>query len=163
MNMLGPCVNPAEPPVQLLGVAEARLLEPVALTLAALGVERALVVHGGGLDEIALHGETEAVRLTDGALERLTHRARGCRASSGAPLAALRGGGPEENAERLKALLMGYGTAAERRAVALNAGALLMTAGLAATLSEGAELALQALGSGGALSRAQGLIEISNG
>ena len=63
MNILGPCVNPAEPPVQLLGVAEARLLEPVAATLAALGVERALVVHGGGLDEVALHGETEAVRL----------------------------------------------------------------------------------------------------
>ena len=63
MNMLGPCVNPAEPPVQLLGVAEPRLLEPVAPTLAALGVERALVVHGAGLDEVALHGETEAVRL----------------------------------------------------------------------------------------------------
>src|SRR3546814_9574888 len=57
MNVLGPCVNPAEPGVQLLGVADPRLLEPVARTLAALGVERALVVHGAGLDEIALHGE----------------------------------------------------------------------------------------------------------
>ena len=62
MNVLGPCVNPAEPPVQLLGVADPRLLEPVAQALAALGVEQALVVHGGGLDEVALHGETEAVR-----------------------------------------------------------------------------------------------------
>jgi len=53
MNVLGPCVNPAEPKVQLLGVAEERLLEPVARTLMALGVERALVVHGAGLDEIA--------------------------------------------------------------------------------------------------------------
>ena len=58
MNILGPCVNPAEPAVQLLGVAEERLLEPVALTLAALGVERAMVVHGGGLDEVALHDAT---------------------------------------------------------------------------------------------------------
>ena len=63
MNILGPCVNPAEPRVQLLGVAEPRLLEPVARTLAALGVERAMVVHGAGLDEVALHGETKAVRL----------------------------------------------------------------------------------------------------
>src|SRR3546814_16163842 len=69
MNVLGPCVNPAEPGVQLLGVADPRLLEPVARTLAALGVERALVVHGAGLDEIALHGETHAVRLIDGRLE----------------------------------------------------------------------------------------------
>src|SRR5205085_9772883 len=66
MNILGPCVNPAEPGVQLLGVAEPRLLGPVAAVLDALGVQRALVVHGGGLDEIALHEATEAVRLTDG-------------------------------------------------------------------------------------------------
>ena len=84
MNVLGPCVNPAEPPVQLLGVAEERLLEPVALTLAALGVERAMVVHGSGLDEVALHGETKAVRLAGGALERADHRARGCRLRAGA-------------------------------------------------------------------------------
>ena len=110
MNMLGPCVNPAEPPVQLLGVAEARLLEPVAATLAALGVERALVVHGGGLDEVALHDETEAVRLARTArFERLTIAPEDV-GFERAPLAAIRGGGPEENGERLKALLMGYGT-----------------------------------------------------
>jgi len=61
MNVLGPCLNPAAPPVQLLGVAERRLIAPVAQVLAALGVERALVVHGAGLDEIALHDETQAV------------------------------------------------------------------------------------------------------
>jgi anthranilate phosphoribosyltransferase len=64
------------------------------------------------------------------------------------PLASLRGGGVEENAERLKALLMGYGTKAEVQAVALNAGALLMTAGLAADLKEGASMAIDALASG---------------
>lgn len=162
MNILGPCVNPAEPGVQLLGVAEERLLEPVALTLAALGVERALVVHGGGLDEVALHDETQAARLTDGRVERLTLRPEDAGLER-APLDTLRGGGPEENAERLKALLMGYGTSAERRAVALNAAALLMTAGKAGTLKEGAELALRAIGSGGALRALNGLIEISNG
>ncbi len=72
MNLLGPCLNPAEPRVQLLGVAEARHLEPVAKTLASLGVRNALVVHGSGIDEMALHGETQAVRISDGAFETLT-------------------------------------------------------------------------------------------
>jgi hypothetical protein len=65
----------------------------------------------------------------------------------------LRGGGPEENAERLKALLMGYGLAAETEVVALNTGALLLTAGLAADLRDGVAMALQALGSGEAYRR----------
>jgi anthranilate phosphoribosyltransferase len=161
MNILGPCVNPAEPPVQLLGVAEERLLEPVAAVLAALGVRQALVVHGGGLDEIALHDVTEAARLSDGRIERLTIAPEDV-GFERAPLATIRGGGPEENGERLKALLMGYGTGAERRAVALNTGALLMTAGLAATLKEGADMALGALGSGRPLDLLKRLIEVTN-
>jgi anthranilate phosphoribosyltransferase len=161
MNVLGPCLNPAEPPVQLLGVAEARLLEPVAATLASLGVERALVVHGAGLDEVALHGPTEAVRLHEGAFERLTIAPEDV-GFERAPLATIQGGGPQENGERLKALLLGYGTLAERRAVALNAGALLMIAGKAETLKEGADLALQAIGSGRPLKCLEALIEMTN-
>ena len=111
---------------------------------------------------MALHGATEAVRLRNGAFERLTIAPEDV-GFERAPLAAIRGGGPEENGERLKALLMGYGTIAERRAVALNAGALLMTAGKAATLKEGVDLAFQAIGSGGALRRLKALVEISNG
>lgn len=162
MNILGPCVNPAEPPVQLLGVAEPRLLEPVAAVLDGLGVKRALVVHGGGLDEIALHAETEAVRLTEGRIERLTITPEQAGLER-APLFSLRGGGPEENAERLKALLLGYGTRAERDAVALNTGALLLTAGLAGDLKQGVQLAQATLGSGRPLKVLEGLIEISNG
>ena len=161
MNVLGPCVNPAEPPVQLLGVADPRLLEPVAHVLAALGVERAMVVHGAGLDEVALHGETEAVRLADGALERLTLSPE-LAGLERAPLTSLQGGGPEENAERLKALLLGYGTSAERRAVAINAGALLLTAGTAATLGEGVELALQTLDSAAAARVLGAFIEVTH-
>jgi anthranilate phosphoribosyltransferase len=162
MNILGPCVNPAAPGVQLLGVAEARLLEPVAAVLDALGVRRALVVHGGGLDEIALHTETEAVRLTDGRTERLTIAPEQAGLER-APLGTLRGGGPVENAERLKALLMGHGTSAERSAVALNAGALLATAGRAEDLKQGVEMARSALASGRGLAILKGLVEISNG
>ncbi len=162
MNILGPCVNPAEPEVQLLGVAEKRLLEPVALTLAAMGVKRAMVVHGDGLDEVALHAGTEAVRLLDGRIEPVTlsPEQAGFERSS---LVGLRGGGPDENAERLRNLLAGYGTRTEREAVALNTGALLLTAGMAGTLREGAEQALAALGSGRALGALNALVEISNG
>jgi anthranilate phosphoribosyltransferase len=161
MNMLGPCVNPARPAVQLLGVADPKLLEPVARTLAGLGVTQALVVHGAGLDEVALHGETDAIRISSGVVEPLRIRPEQAGLTR-APLAALAGGGPEENAERLAALLRGYGTSAENAAVALNAGALLMTAGLAASLAEGADLARQALASGEPHRRLQALVAITN-
>lgn len=162
MNMLGPCVNPAEPDVQLLGVADPALIEPVARTLAALGVARALVVHGSGLDEIALHGETQAVRVEGGALEPLTIRPEDAGLER-RPVQVLRGGGPEENAERLKALLMGYGLAAETEVVALNTGALLLTAGLAGDLRDGVGMALQALASGEAYRKLKLFVEASRG
>jgi len=162
MNMLGPCLNPAEPGVQLLGVADPLLLGPVASTLAALGVRRALVVHGSGLDEIALHGETQAVRVRFGVFEPVTIRPEDAGLER-RPVQVLRGGGPEENAERLKALLMGYGLAAETEVVALNTGALLLTAGLAADLREGVGMALHALASGEAYRRLELFVEATNG
>jgi len=162
MNVLGPCVNPAEPPVQLLGVAEERLLVPVAETLAALGVGAAMVVHGAGLDEVAPHAETRAIRIAEGTLEPLVLSPE-LAGLERAPLAAIEGGGPEENGERLRALLLGHGTGAERRAVALNAAALLLTAGRAASLAEGADIALHAIASGEPYRLLRALVEISNG
>lgn len=162
MNLLGPCLNPAEPPVQLLGVADPRLLEPVARTLAALGVARALVVHGSGLDEVALHGPTEAVRLSAGSLERITITPEEAGLAP-APLASLKGGGPEENAERLKALLLGYAPPAEAQAVAINAGALLMTAGLADDLRDGTAMAQAAIAAGAGYRRLTAFVEASRG
>ena len=162
MNMVGPCVNPAEPPVQLLGVADPALLDPIARTLQALGVEKALVVHGSGLDEVALHGPTAAVRLSGGEIEALTIVPEDAGLER-APVQALQGGGPEENAERLKALLMGYGLQAEADAVALNAGALLMTAGLAPDLSNGVEEAQQVIASGAAYAKLTAFIEATHG
>ena len=161
MNVLGPCLNPASPPVQLLGVAEPRLFDPVARTLAALGVERALVVHGGGLDEIAAHAATEAALLADGRIERisLAPEDAGLRRRS---LIALEGGGPDENAGRLRALLQGKGSEAEAEAVALNTGALLMVAGKAATLRQGTTLALDTLASGRPFALLQALVETTN-
>lgn len=161
MNVLGPCVNPAEPKVQLLGVADPALLEPVAQVLAALGIERAMVVHGAGLDEVALHGETQAVRLGDGRFERLVLAPENAGLKR-APLTALAGGGPEENAARLTRLLTGHGEVADNHAVALNAGALLLTAGLAEDFREAVALALRTLASGAPYERLKRLAEISH-
>src|SRR3954453_1369120 len=119
MNLLGPCLSPARPRVQLLGVADPRLVRPIAETLAALGVERALVIHGSGLDEIALHGFTRAVSLSGGQLQEfeITPEQAGL---DRMPLRKVQGGSPTENAERLAALLSGRGGKADMAVVALN-------------------------------------------
>ena len=147
MNLLGPCVNPARPRVQLLGVADPAKVRPIAELLAAMGVERALVVHGSGLDEVALHGETHAVLLDHGRLSELTLSPEQAGLNT-APLAVVAGGEPAENARRLRALLDGRGSDAERDIVILNTAALLMTAGIADDLVEGARLAREALDAG---------------
>lgn len=162
MNLLGPCINPARPPVQLLGVADARMLRRIAQTLAAMGVEQALIVHGSGLDEVALHAETRAIRLSGGHLEEieLTPEQAGLER---APLKSVTGGDAQENGARLRALLAGGGERAETDIVAINAGALLMTAGRAADLKEGTVQALDALRSGRAGGVLSAFIEASNG
>ncbi|HUE79656.1 MAG TPA: anthranilate phosphoribosyltransferase [Sphingomicrobium sp.] len=162
MNVLGPCLNPAEPPVQLLGVADPKLLEPVAEVLDELGVKRALIVHGAGLDEIALHGETTAIFLKEDGAERMTISPADAGLET-APIEALSGGDPGENAQRLMTLFEGRGSTAERDVVALNAGALLMTAGVAADLKDGTAAAADALESGAALARLHAFVEASHG
>ena len=161
MNFLGPCLNPARPQAQLLGVADPAKLEPVARTLSALGVSDALVVHGGGLDEIAIHADTIAVRLAGGAIERLVIRPEDAGLGR-APLDAVRGGEPDVNADRLRALLAGRAGAAERDLVIINAAGLLLTAGKAESLKEGAAMAGDAIASRAAARLATRFIEASN-
>lgn len=147
LNLLGPCINPARPAVQLLGVADPTKLKAIAQTLDAMGVSRALIVHGSGLDEVALHAETLAVRLTDGELEELVLTPEDA-GMERAPAETAVGGNAEENAARLKLLLSGAGTKPETDLVSLNAGALLLIAGQAGNLREGVEQARDALASG---------------
>ena len=162
MNLLGPCLNPAGPRVQLLGVADPKLLRPIAETLLALGVERALVVHGSGLDELALHGFTRAVRLANGELEELeiTPEQAGL---ARRPIESIAGGSPDENARLLIELLGGGGPVSHRDVVSLNAGALLATAGLAPDLRDGTRMALEAIGSGSARRVLDSFVEASRG
>lgn len=162
MNLLGPCLNPARPKVQLLGVADPTLLRRIAETLQALGVERALVVHGSGLDEIALHGVTRAISVVGERLEELeiTPEQAGLERM---PLQQIKGGSPQENAQRLVALLSGNSGEADSAIVALNTGALLMTAGVTSTLREGTEMASDAIRSGRACDRLHAFVEASRG
>lgn len=162
MNLLGPCINPARPPVQLLGVADPKMLRRVALTLAAVGVREALVVHGSGLDEVALHGETRAIRMSKGEMHELEITPEDA-GFERAPLSVVTGGDPEENAARLRSILGGNGERPENDIIALNAGALLLTAGKADTLRDGAAAARDALLAGEAGKILSAYIEASNG
>lgn len=162
MNLLGPCVNPAGPPVQILGVADPATLEPLARTLSALGCTDALVVHGGGFDEIALHSETEAIRVSRGQFEQLTLRPEDAGISR-RPAVDVQGGGVEANAAGLAAVLQGKGPSAHADAVALNAGALLFTAGLATGFAHGVALAADRLRTGAAHDKLQALVRATNG
>jgi anthranilate phosphoribosyltransferase len=162
MNLLGPCINPARPQVQLLGVADPRMLRRIAQTLDAMGVEQALVVHGSGLDEIALHGETLAVRLSKGEISNVVISPEDAGLER-APLNVVTGGDPAENAARLRSLLEGQGSIAETDITVLNAGALLHAAGKAATLKEGAHLAREVLLSGLGARLLDRFIEASRG
>jgi anthranilate phosphoribosyltransferase len=162
MNLLGPCINPARPPVQLLGVADPRMLRRIAQTLAAMGVQHALVVHGSGLDEVALHGETLAIRISNGEISNCVISPEDAGVQR-APLNVVTGGDPNENAARLRSLLEGRGSEAESDITILNAAALLRTAGKGETLKDAAGLARDALLSGGAAKVLDNYIEASRG
>lgn len=160
MNLLGPCINPARPRVQLLGVADPKMLRRIAQTLDAMGVEEALVVHGSGLDEVALHGETRAVRLSHGAMAEMILSPEDAGIER-APMRVVTGGDVEENAARFTALLRGRGNEAEQDIVVLNTAALLLTAGKVDTLREAAQVARDGLRSGRASKVLDGFIEAS--
>ena len=162
MNLLGPCLNPARPKVQLLGVADPKLLRPIAETLQALGVQRALVVHGSGLDEVALHGFTQAVSVVGSELDEfeITPEDAGL---SRMPVEQIAGGSPQENAQRLRDILSGVGRPADIAVVGLNAGALLMTARKVANLKEGVGFAMEAMRSRRARHLLDEFVEASRG
>jgi anthranilate phosphoribosyltransferase len=154
-NLVGPIANAARPPWQMMGIYDPALCEPAARTLQLLGRRVALVLHGSGLDEVALHGPTTGVLLRDGELRPITITA----ADAGlrqAPPDALAGAGPEENAEWLSTLLEGGGPATHADAVALNAGTLAWVLQLRPTLREAVAQAREALAGGGGARRLSG-------
>ena len=150
-NILGPLTNPASPKMQLLGVYDASLVEPLAQVLRKLGVERGMVVYGQDkLDEISLSAPTTVCEFGGGT----------CRTYEIAPeqfglergkKSDLVGGTPEENARITRAILDGSERGCKRSAVLLNAGAALYIGQKAPTLAGGVALAGSLIDSGKAL------------
>jgi anthranilate phosphoribosyltransferase len=160
MNLLGPLTNPAHVRRQVVGVFDRRWLEPLAAVLVNLGAERAWVVHGGGLDEIALAGETAVAEVRDGAVRTFTVTA----AEAGlapAPASALRVGSVTEAAGRLRAVLSGE-PGPGRDVVCLNAAAALVVAGVARDLRDGAARAATAIDSGAAAALLERLVTFTS-
>ena len=154
-NVLGPLINPARPPLALIGVYSPELVLPIAQTLKVLGYQRAAVVHGGGMDEVAIHAPTQVAELNNGSIEsyQLTPEDFGLNRY---PLAALQGGMPEENRDILARLLQGKGETAHAAAVAANVALLLKLYGQE-NLRHNAQQALEMIHSGQAFDRVTAL------
>jgi anthranilate phosphoribosyltransferase len=160
-NILGPLTNPGSPTMQLLGVYDEYLVEPLAQVLLNLGVKRGMVVYGQDkLDEISMSAPTKVCEFRDGWYRTytITPEEFGLKRCEKADLV---GGTPEENAKITLAILGGE-KGAKRDAVLMNAGAALCIGGKAADLKEGIALAGKLIDEGKALETLNKLIEVSN-
>jgi anthranilate phosphoribosyltransferase len=161
-NLLGPLTNPAGAKHQLIGVYDAKLVEPIARALGELGSTHVLVVHGqGGLDEIAPDGPTEVAEWRAGEVKRYRLQPRDFGLADEDP-AGLAGGDALENAEAARAILAGKRRGAARSAVVMSAAAALYAAG-ATGLRDGARRAEQLLDDGSAERLLARLVEASRG
>lgn len=146
-NTLGPILSPARPEFQIMGIANPRLGRTIAEVFRELGRRHVLVVHGSGIDEVAVHGPTTIWELKDGDISEyeITPEDLGL---STHPLEALSGGTGEENAGMMRETFAGGGSPAHRDAIVAAAGAMFYTAQKAASLAEGVTQAQQLLDSG---------------
>ncbi len=159
-NILGPLTNPGSPTVQLLGVYDEYLAEPLAQVLISLGVRRGMVVYGTDkLDEISLSAPTRICEFRDGWFKNytITPEQFGFTRCSKEDL---RGGTPDENAELVRLILSGQ-KGPKRDAVLMNAGAALYLGEKAASMEEGIKLAADLIDSGKAMEVLKKLIEVS--
>ena len=160
-NILGPLTNPAGVKRQLTGVFTQRLIRPMAETLAALGSEKAWLVHGAdGTDELSIAGPSAVAALENGRVHEFTLHPE----DAGLPVhpfEAILGGSPADNAAAFRALLDGA-AGAYRDAVLLNAAAALVVADRALTLMEGAEMARASIDSGAAKAKIAALRRLTN-
>ena len=157
-NLLGPLVNPLQPQAQVLGVARADLLDPMAGALHQLRLDRAVVVHGaGGLDEASLAGANELRMVEAGqpiATRLVSPDDLGLAA---APLEALRGGDLADNQRILENVLKGQATVAQMDVVAFNTALVLWVAGVELDLKTAARRASDTLREGLPWQKLQGL------
>jgi len=155
-NVLGPLTNPAGANAQVVGVYDPELVAVLARALARMDVERALVVHGSGTDEIAIHGETTVAEVdgTDVTEYRIEPAALGLER---APIESIAGGSPAENAAALRGIVSGDVAGPKRDVILANAGAAIYVAGEVDTLEAGVDRAREAIDSGAAATKLDAL------
>ncbi len=160
-NILGPLANPAGANMELMGVYDEELVEPLAKVLFNLGVKNAMVVYGQDkLDEISMSAPTTVCEIKDGVFSNYVIQPEDfdytrCKKED------LEGGTPAENAEITRAILNGE-KGPKRDAVALNSGAALYIAGKAASLNAGIKMAQELIDSGKAKEKLEEFIRYSN-
>jgi anthranilate phosphoribosyltransferase len=160
-NLLGPLTNPAHVRKQCVGVYHPSKLRIMAEALAGLDCERALVISAEiGLDEVAPQGKTYVASLRNGAIEEFTVTPADFGFSE-QPLSVIKGGSPQENAAALLTILRGEDHPG-RQTVLMNASAALVAADLAEDFKGGVALAQQAITSGAALAKLDGLRALKN-
>ena len=160
-NILGPLANPAGANMELMGVYDESLIEPLAHVLANLGVKRALVVYGtDGLDEISLSAPTKICEVKDGTFTsyEITPEQFGLTRCKKEDLV---GGTPAENAQITRDILSGK-TGPKRDAVLMNAGAAIYMAGKAETIQDGIDMARNMIDSGKAAAQLEKFVKLSN-
>lgn len=160
-NILGPLSNPAGANMQVMGVYDENLVEPLARVLFNLGVKNAMVVYGQDcLDEISMSARTTVCEIKDGIFRsyEIEPEQFGFKKCSKEELV---GGSPEENAKITLAILNGE-KGPKREAVLMNAGAGFYVAGKVSTLEDGVKLAAELIDSGKAKERLDEFVKLSN-
>lgn len=160
-NILGPLTNPGSPKIQLLGVYDEYLIEPLAQVLMNLGVRRGMVVYGKDkLDEISMSAPTSVCEFKDGWFKsyEIAPEDFGFERCTKADLV---GGMPQENAAITREILSGQ-KGHKRNAVLMNAGAGLYLGGKAESMKDGVALAAELIDSGKAMATLEKFIEVSN-
>lgn len=162
-NLLGPLLNPARPPRQLIGLFSRDLLEKYAAAVALLPREKVWVVHGDGMDELSTAGPSDIREITPGSTPSIRSMTVEPRDLGIAPasVAQLRGGDRARNAEILTGILSGEIEGPMRDVVVLNAAAAFVVSGLAENLAAGCAWAHAQIDSGGALAKLEALREFS--
>jgi anthranilate phosphoribosyltransferase len=155
-NILGPLTNPAGADAQVLGVYDPELVPLIGRALAHMPVDHALVVHGSGLDEIAIHDETTVAEVRGDEIEEYTLTPADLGLEQ-AGIEAVAGGSPEENAADLTGIVEGTVSGPKRDIILANAGAAIYVSGEADSLEAGVERAREAIDSGAAAERLEEL------
>jgi len=161
-NILGPLVNPLKPPIMLIGVYDPIFIMPFIEALKNLGRKRAMIVHGAGLDEIALHGRTTAALLDDKSIEKLFIEPSDLGLKSYG-LDQIKGGDPKDNAKFFIELLSGKSDDAKTALVSASSGVLLWLGEKAKTMSLGVKSAHEAIREGLPEKTLQGIRKFGHG